>query len=621
IYTASESAPLTMLSIYRLTGDKDFYHRRTVPTMAFALSRSNAHFSPDPTQSGRYADGSMEGPVSLFGSSTYGGLWEASHRLTPRFGEIAFPNGGVRVTSGYTHCQLFEEYLVRYLLLDDYDAFMTARGQAGNYRNSAVWTAPTQDLGTSPFWMIQFVPDWDGLLRMYEEVGAHEYLDAAAFGARQLMTGMWTQPVVPESDVTIHPGGVFDGDHVSHVAPKGTEYFRLGHPRTPGDVTEKQVPAWTVSNVGMGFEQPVTYRRGTEGGGIIYQAGWAPDFLRLARYTGEKAFETYARNSTIGRWGNYPGYYLVGMTDLPFSADYPFVGPDVTAIYYHHIVPHLTWTLDYLMADAELLSDGEVEFPFLRQTGYAYFNNRTYGHAPGKIYDYDDVWLWLKRGLVTLDNSQMNYLTGHTGDKFFLVLMNQSHQEETVAATFSEAILHYNASQVTQVQIIRADGSLETAPLASGVASVTLPARDLAVLALDGTNIQIPTHHKMRPAVPGPYPSWQILANGPEAEVRAAAIQVEPGPWDAYIWSTAWYDEAATVTLHYELNGALHQEIDNSYPFEFTIPVADTFAPLPFYMVRQTSGGGTYTSGLGTIGAMTIVRETSALPEWLRLAE
>src|SRR5690606_25524608 len=160
----------------------------------------------------------------------------------------------------------------------------------------------------------------------------------------------------------------------SLITWKGDTLYRLGKPRQKGDVTEKKVPNWLVSNVGLGFEQPSTYK-GNGNGRFIMQMGWSAHFLRLAQYTGDETFETYARNAVIGRWVNYPGYYATGFTDLLLNPQSPYEGPDVTGIYYHHIAPHLAWTIDYLVSDAFLQSDGKITFPAERQYGYAYFDS------------------------------------------------------------------------------------------------------------------------------------------------------------------------------------------------------------------------------------------------------
>ncbi|MDH7571274.1 MAG: hypothetical protein QHJ73_16985, partial [Armatimonadota bacterium] len=294
---STHASPLTTLSLYRLTGDPQVYRRRALPTMEFLLSRSHAHFSPVPENTGRYTPGSMRGPVNLYGTTGFGGLWQLTQCRTPAFRQIALPEEGIRPTAGYSHAQPFEEWLARYLLTGEDGALKQARALADEYLEGFVWKAPTQELSPIPFFLLSFIPDWEGLLRLYEVTGERRYLDGAAMGARLLMTGIWTQPTIPEGEVTVHPGGDYLGDVPQHIWWKGPVQFRLGHPRKAGDVREERVPAWVPANVGLGFEQPVTYTSGNTGCRMIYQAAWAPNFLRLAAYTKDKTFETYARNA------------------------------------------------------------------------------------------------------------------------------------------------------------------------------------------------------------------------------------------------------------------------------------------------------------------------------------
>jgi hypothetical protein len=48
----THASPLTLLSLYRLTGDEALYRRRALPAMEYALSRRSPHFSPCPTTPG-----------------------------------------------------------------------------------------------------------------------------------------------------------------------------------------------------------------------------------------------------------------------------------------------------------------------------------------------------------------------------------------------------------------------------------------------------------------------------------------------------------------------------------------------------------------------------------------
>ena len=593
----THSSPQTALELYRLTGNEELYRRRTLPTLEYALSRSNPHFSPEPAHTGAmYPAGTMSGPIGIFGTTTYGGLWELTQRRTPAFGDIALPINGVKVGTGYGHGMEFEEWLARYQLTGDAAALAKAKLLADIYLKKNILTPPPLELSPEPFFNVTFVPDWEGLLRMWEVTGEQKYLDGAALGARRLMTSVWTQPVVPAGEMTVHPGGAYTASSPKTLWWKGPEQFRLGFPRKVGDAPEHRAPAWMPSNVGLGFEQPCTYSRMDSGGAMIYQSAWAPNFLRLAAATGDKQFETYARNATLGRWGNYPGYYVVGFTDLPLNPRYPYEGPDVSCIYYHHILPHLAWTIDWLVAEAALRSGGKISFPSQRQHGYVWFDSREYGAAPGQVFDVNDAWLWFARGVAKLDNPAINYLLAHTADKLCVVLMNENATAEKVGVEFLPAKLGLavgaepKRTASVPVQFDKLHAALE------------IPARGLAVLTLSGVNVNIAAH-QLAPAPAAPAPVLVVPSATPDIEVRAAAVQVRPGAWDAYLWCTAKPDRVKKVIFHYQLGGEWKKFEDTEYPFELSVPVADPAQPLRFRVEITGVNDQTSTTPEATLAA------------------
>ena len=599
--TVTHSTPATLLSLYRLTGDDDLYRRRALPTMEYVLSRDSVHFTPEPKDPGRYSTGPMNGPVRYFGSSTFTAMARLAEGRTPAFEKIALPaEEKVRRTVGYAHAEAFNEWGARYRMTGDKGDLQEAIRLADEYLEKRVITAPTVPIGHQPFWLISFVPDWEGLLMMYELTGEKRFLDGAVIGARQLMTGLWTQPTFPAGKTTIFPGGEYDGDPWGgHLLARGPYESRLGFPLRRDSLAEHVAPAWQVSCVGLGFEQPSTL--GGKRNRLIYQAVWAPEFLRLARYTGDKAFETYARNATVGRWSNYPGYYVCGHNDLLQNPAYPFVGPDQSVIYYHHIVPHLSWTLDYLVADAELLSQGKVEFPWLRENGYAYFDGKVFGHEPGKIFDETGCWLWLQRGAAVVSNPQINSLTAHNAKKFFAVLTNQDTQPQSASITLSQQALGIDPKQVTSITVRRLGGA-KRVELKDGVAQLEFGPRELLVVEVEGVRIDIPAHRSVGKPAPGKYPT-ELAVKAGDVTIKGAAIAVAPGPWNAYIWCDATEDQAQSVALQIPQNGAVKSQVDTDYPFEFSVPVSTATEPLRFRVVWKDHSGKEFRSEELTLGS------------------
>jgi len=592
--TVTHSTPATMLSLYRLTGDGELYRRRVLPTLEYVLSRDSVHFTPEPSDPGRYRTGPMGGPVSHFGSSTYTALWRLAEEQTPAFRRIALPpDAKVRPTVGYSHAQLFNEWAARYQVTGEQSDLDTAIELADKYLKEVVLTPPTRPIGYSPFWLLSFVPDWEGLLMMYELTGEERYLEGAVIGARQLMAGLWTQPTFPDGETTLFQGGRYEGDPWNgHLLARGPDKSRLGFPLRADSLKEHTAPAWLVSCVGLGFEQPSTL--GASGNRLIYQAVWAPEFLRLARYTGDQAFATCARNATVGRWANYPGYYVAGHMDLVQVPDYPYVGPDQSAIYYHHIVPHLSWTIDYLLADAELLSDGRIEFPSLRENGYAFFDGKVYGHAPGKVFDEIGCWLWFKRGVITVDNPQINTLAAHNGSKFLAILTNQDRSQQTARISFSAEALGVAPESIRSVVVRSADSDRQVS-LQDGVAEIDFKPRELLVVVVDGTNIEIDVHKSWdKPSLRDGLTDIETKAG--DVTVKAAAISVAPGPWDAFIWCDAGEDEVASVTFETNVDGTWQSHVDRDYPFEFSLPVHTAAAKLRFRVHGEGPNGDAFRS-------------------------
>ena len=589
---ATQSSPLLPVSLYRLTGDREIYERRALPTLEFLLSRNQAHFTPDPEPGAHpvYGQSSMRGPVNLFGTGSFAPLHQLMNRRTPALRDIARPDdGGVRASKGFNHSQPFEDYIALYQLTGDKTALDEAVKQADAYIARGMKSPPSEVLGPTPFWLIQYTPAWEGLLYLYEATGEKRFLDASAAGARLVMTGIWTQPMPPDESIVIHPGGFCKGDKLDLILHRGPTKSRLGFPVQPGDTPEKSVPAQQVSNVGLGFEQPVTYVHPNNGGRMIMQAPWSPTFLRLARHTGDEDFAVYARNAVVGRWANYPGYYLTTFTDLIQDPRYPFRGPDMTAIYYHHIPVHLTWAIDYLFSEAALLSKNAVQFPSLRQYGYAFFDSLTYGHAPGQIYGEKDVWPWLRRGLVEVANPAFNYLTGHNEKNFYVVLMNQSREPASTSVTISiEEVL--GGRKAANAEGIGGDGRLLSAE--GNRLDVEVPARGLLALKIPDVNISLPAHRRFPEPRQDSGAAATFVATQDGVEVRAAALQIEPESWDAYLWSADPFGTLTNLSLTWTSSDGRSGTAESvEYPHEISVPVPAGDASLNLEITATKNDG------------------------------
>jgi hypothetical protein len=168
---STEASPATLLSLYRITGDPALYRRRALPTMEFMLSRRGAHFSPLPQDTGGYDAGGMDGPVNQFGSDVFGGMWLLTQRRTEALAQAALPQNDIRLPGPNNHVQTFDEWLARYELTGDHAALLRASTLADEYLAREIQHPPTKELGAWSFFFVSAVPDWEGLLRLYEVTG------------------------------------------------------------------------------------------------------------------------------------------------------------------------------------------------------------------------------------------------------------------------------------------------------------------------------------------------------------------------------------------------------------------------------------------------------------------
>ncbi len=585
----SQSSPLAYMSLYLLTGDEDFYKRFARPSLEFMISRPSAHFAIEPEIGDRYyRHQPLRGPVKMYGAAAYASAHAMTHGRSPIFGELAFQDGKPRFTAG-GHVQSFDDLVMLHRITGDRKWLDQAVQGADSYLARLRDRRTFREPGDHAFVNVGYVPDWEGLLYLAEETGEPRFRDAAAVAARALLGSIWTQPVIPAEDITLNPGGVYNaargiwwwGDGKKRLGIYEGPASEGPIPTMPPRVPERRVPAWTVSNIGLGLEHPFTYVRGA-GQANIMMSNWAPNFLRLAAISGDDAFRVAARNSMIGRYANYPGYYLDGQTDEFRRADYPVKGPDITSLYLHHIPTFTASVVDFLFTEAEIRSGGKVRFPAVRQCGYVWFDNRLFGHAPGSFYG-DEAWPWLSREAVKLDNPAVDHVLAEGNGKLHLLLMNQSAKAQPVTLSFNEGAV---GRPVGGVPLATRGGpatsTLSTA--ADGSTTLTLPAKGILALTMEGVRIDVPTHRVKPPLALGMAPeplAPAVAVPGTEWQARSAVIQAPPfTAADLYVHLDAPIGSLKSAALRWRTADGEKRAEAARFPYEFTVPIGPGGSPL-----------------------------------------
>ncbi|EIP97425.1 hypothetical protein OpiT1DRAFT_01865 [Opitutaceae bacterium TAV1] len=592
--TVTHSAPLAVVSAAVLADDEALYVSRALPTIEYTLTRTAAHFALEvPKTQPVYAD---EKAVRLATPSRYYGAayWQGLDSLlgpgaNPWLADLA--RRAARAGSVQHWIPKFSDTLALYRLEPRPELLDTAVRQAAEWVAREIDGRKTGDIGYAPFYNHDFIPVWWDLLALHELTGDARWLEAARTGAMLTVAGLRSQPAPPAGNLAapelIHKGNDFIGN--THLWWRGGKPFRLGWPRQPGDVLEHTVPAWIVSPVGLSLEQPSTFFAGasrgeTEGFQTILMSSWTPSLLRLHALTRDPVYRDSARNGIVGRFGNYPGYYLRGFTDLPQSARYPYKGPDVTSIYYHHIPPHLAFTLDWLFAEAELRSGGEIKFPWAQQAGYVWFNNRVFGQGGGEIFGEHDARPLLPHG-VTVDDPGLNWIAARTPERFWVVLMNDASDARPARVQLDAAALRVDTQQPVLVRTA-APGASATEP-APWTPSLTVPPRGLVALGFASTAAP-----EKAAALP-PVTAGPIAADlgGPWETLHAWRIRSPFGKDSLYLCLTGRPAEGSKVELLIDGAPPATPRVVDRFPFELTVYPWPVERPAKFRLRLTTADG------------------------------
>ncbi|MEI3800453.1 MULTISPECIES: hypothetical protein [unclassified Chitinophaga] len=580
--TVVQAAPLAVVSAAVLEKDEAFFISRALPTIEYTLSRSGFRWSRGiaGTPFNKDKQSLVLSPYnSQFTTAYYEGLHQLLGEANPWLKEIALPGNNIRPAKGYSvNIPAWTQELAAYRFTKDKSWLAAATKHAKAYISTEVYGPKTTPLSKQPFYNASFYAYWWELTDLYDLTKDTAFLRAAETSAFQTLAGIRVYPEVKDQLQTIHPGNTYDGN--TTLWWKGGEKYRLGFPRKKGDAPEKQVPQSLVSPVGLGFEQPFTLFDPGKLVRPVFMSSWAPHLLRLFSEDNRTIFETYARNAVIGRFTNYPGYYATGFTDITMQPDFPYKGPDVSSVYYHHIPPHLAFTLDFLITEAMQRSHGKVNFPYGKQDGFVWFNNRVFGGGSGKVFDDETVRLWMKRGLVQIENPAVNYVTAISENRFWLLLLNESTEKvsadillgKEVAVQDNVAAAYYATAAASPVNVPVNNRKLRVSVDGKGFSAISFP-------------LKIKSEVKSIAPVKN---GMQVLDLGAGIGKCYAFRIRSPFAWDA-IYTYLESPPEAGLQAVFSLNG--ESRVITAYPYENSFYPVNTTAGAVLKVKVTTSGG------------------------------
>jgi hypothetical protein len=578
---------LNPLNLALVTDDEEIFRKRAYPIVEFMLSREKFLFSLDPKQKIQSPSRALLGPCAPVSElATLYGITHGASPVLRRLAEQMLGRNRTLNLDDVAEGGSWQNQLGVSLVTGDASLLAAARRGADAYLATRVDQPATGfDDGGMFFW-IGFAPKWIDLFRLYEATGEPRYLAAARQGARQYTMFTWMAPRIPDTDVTVNPGG---------NAPVYWYLKSKGH--TPMTAPEERVPAWRLSEIGLTPESSGTM----SGHRAIFMANYAPWMLRIAALTGDTLLHDVARSAVVGRYRNFPGYHInTARTTIYERADYPLrehKALSVNSFHYNHIWPHMSILLDFLVTDAFGRSGGKIDFPAHFIEGYAYLQSKFYGDRPGKFFDRDDAVLWLPRRLIKSSSVEINTLVARGRDRLYFAFTNQSPEPVSTEITLNASILPQLAGQTYRTRVFR-DGS--ASPLRDGRLTVTVPPMGLTAVEVEGLVVTPKFQDRLVGARAAD--AWRRdHVELPFGGTHAMILNFGPAATTAYVYLQADDSKFKEVTLSYTVGERKATLTDASYPFEFTVPVPVGALSFDFVVQGVTLSGEKQSSGPATL--------------------
>jgi len=474
----------------------------------------------------------------------------------------------------------WQNYMAKYRISGDKNDLVQAEQGANAYMDkmlksySAHFVSSLDPTDTVPFFQIEFTTNIYDLFELYEITNNKKYLEAAHTGARQFLLWCRSNPLAPDSAITVNKGDTVSGVFYGRREGINSEQF------VPGDYTsriaEQKIPAWRTSLVGTFPETPLTYIWGPIM--LAHHAAW---FLRIAALTGDRLLADAAYNAVVGRYANFPGYYFTSLhTNVYQTQDYPlkdYYDIKYNAIFYNHLWPHIALINDFLVSDAYYRSGKQIDFPSVYAPGYAFLSSKVYGAKSGKIYGNENIQLWMPLKSMKTCNVAINHLFGIGKDGLYLVLMNTSNTAQNSDIQLNQDIIPFDSNKKYSTIVYYSEGkSTAGADMLNGKIEIVIPAQSLIVVKVNDLIIRnsFSNINENTPALSDK--SFVRIETGIATigTITGMLINLSNIETDAYIYSNVNETKTRKAILKYKTGGDdWYEKTDAIYPFEFSIPL------------------------------------------------
>ena len=597
--TESQSNVLIAPQRYLMTEDEDFLENRVVPTIAFALSRKNPHFTTDLTGKSALGKPDMVESPSWVDSSILTSLYQMSQGRMPYLLNYAVGSqaSGNSLGSLSTQQTLYnvtkdEKFKQNALTIAD-NIVSVVEGQTGKF---------------GAFILDTFNGSLAALTYAYELTGEQKYLGAAKKCGQQLLTALSsvgyqngydknTYHVDPQATADVH---VVANDNTNWFYRGTNPRWRVGLPYGEAGplagmtsiIKEADVPGWLCAPTGLSSEHIWPTPSNSN---YIMMNTWAPYLLRIAHYTGDELFLAQARNAIIGRFSNYPGYYVERYYTDYMRKEFPYEGPEYSMIYCTHTPAFLAMLEDFLITESMMRSGKNVDFPIMENSGYAYFTSTQYGHRPGKMYDTDGLWLWNKRGVVSVDSVNIDYVAARKNGVMGIALMNEDLKDTTSVITLGDKAQGFTGT----AKVFDKDGNKSEIAVNNGTFTITVPARGIMTVIMNIDGVTAPEY-----ALDTLHYSTDVQKTmASHKNGKGYVIQMNPKEYFAYMYVTD--QNLKSMTFDYEVNGTKNSVTVNEFPFETIVKVPSATAECTYKLTALDKDGNTVDYGSGTLAPLS----------------
>lgn len=581
--TVKNVSALHALGTALITGNREIYKHRAIPMTEYMMSRQKYLYSISDSLYIQSPSHYLKGPCAEIGELA--GLYSISQGRSEAFRlemERVFGKPRELNLETTTGGGSWYDYLYRYQITRNESDLEKAIDGADEYLDKILNTYPTsfednpglKDRHASFY--TDFTPRLFDLFQLYEVTNEDRFLDSATLAAQYLLLWLRSNPMAPDTSITVNKGGKVPGKFGKRY--KYNSYDFLPDYNDTTHLAEQVIPAWRTSLIGLSPEQPYTYKYGT-----IMLSHYAAWLLRFAKFNNDDMLRDAAYNAIIGRYANFPGYYFTSFeTDVYQRADYPmhdFYDVKYNAIFYNHIWPHIALLIDFIVSDAYYRSNGNIDFPSIYAPGYAYLTSKVYGHRPGTIYGNVDVYPWLPKGAVQHNSLPLNHILGIGPKDLFVVLMNTSENDVKTNIRLNPDVIPWDTGTDYNLVAYSNDHMDNIGQLSDGCFDVNVPANGIVTVKIEDLAISPPLYSKeenmkgMKSKGDG-----YIRQNHKEpalGTITGMVLNFVPQLANVFLYTDATEKEVKCVNLKYKIgNGEWKVVEDSKYPYEFSLELS-----------------------------------------------